>query len=220
MAYVHCMPARVVILRHGLDNVVSGTLRTHDGEFEFKTRGHIVKATNKIYRNCAWKPSAGDDVLIDAEIGSKLITVDHIERDLGAKTETDSKNPHLDIIAGLLPKHPPATKTLRVWRKGGPIRVRFAEFASRIDRRDQLQDEVIHAIYEDDRWTLWTVTQQGGNLSTSGIDAVVLPILARASGMDLISGETEREKRQAEKEPLTTTVAAPANTAPFEDCPF
>lgn len=225
MAYVHCMPARVMVLRHGLDNIVTGVLRTHEGEREFTTRGHVVKATNKIYRNCAWKPSAGDDVLVDAETGGDTMIVDHIERDLGARADGGSVNPHLDAIAALLPKHPPASKTLKVWRKGGAVRLRFNAMASRRDRRGALQDEVVHAIYDEGSWSIWSISKIGGELVSTGIDASVLPIITRASGADAISGETERERTERiEREEIAADKAAREAVRnappPFDDCPF
>lgn len=224
MAYVHCMPARVIVLRHGLDNIVSGTLRTHEGDIDFRTRGHIIKVTNKIYRNCAWKPSAGDAVLIDADIGAAGAVVDHIELDIAAKAERGSVNPHLDVIAAMLPKHPVATKTLRVFRASGPVRLRFAACASRRDRRGQVQDEIVHAVYDDGAWAIWTVSKEGGKLASSGIDASVLTIIARAAGSDMIAGETERERseRIERNEIADARIAREAAAAPppFDDCPF
>lgn len=225
MAYVHCMPARVMALQHGLDNIVTGTLRTPLGDLAFKTRGHIVKATNKIYRGCPWKPSAGEDVLFDAEINGSSAVVDHIERDLGPTVEKGAANPHLDTIRDLLPKHPPATKTLRVCRHGGPTRLRFAANASRRDPRGRIQDEIVHAMHDDGAWSIWTVTRDGGELSGKGIDAAVLPIIARAAGADLISGETERERSERiEREEIDADRAKRSAHAieppPFDDCPF
>lgn len=225
MAYVHCMPARVIEMRHGLDNIVQGRLRTARGDLDFRTRGHIVKATNKIYRYCAWKPSAGDDVLVDGDLSGETILIDHIEQDLHARAAEGAANPHLDIIACRLPTHPPATKTLRVCRDSDPVRLRFADCASRRDTRGRIQDEIIHASYSEGHWSIWTVTRDGGRLSSSGIDATVLPILARAAGLDLIAGETAREEAERlERNEIEAArqarAAAAAAPPPFDDCPF
>lgn len=221
MGYVHCMPARVVTLSHALDNIVSGTLRTDEGDIPFKTRMHIVKATNKLYRNCPWKPSAGDEVLVDGDIGLECMMVDHIEKDHLPRANGGASSPHLDHIAGLLPKHPSASKTLRVWRRSEPIRIRFAATASRRDRRGIVQDEIIHAVHDNGEWSLWTVAKDGGAVVATGIDEAILPILARAAGCDLISGETEREKNVRIEEEERRACRKPAyEPPPFDDVPF
>lgn len=225
MAYVHCMPALVTMLRHGLDNIVSGTLRTTRGDLSFSTRTHIVKATNKIYRSCAWKPAAGDRVLVDGDIVGNAIIVDHLERDLGAAMDGGAASPHLNTIAAILPKHPPASKTMRVWRDEMPFRIRFAATASRKDRRGKLQDEIVHASYDDGRWAIWSVYKDGGELAASGMDGAIMQILARAAGADLLVGETERERSErVEREEVLAAREArrpPTRTElPFDDCPF
>ena len=226
MAYVHCMPARVIELRHGLDNVVQGVLRTPGGDLAFRTRGHIVKATNKIYRSCPWKPAAGEHVLVDGDVSKDAVLVDHIERDLHAEAADGAANPHLDAIAALVPTHPPASKTLRVHRTCEPVRIRFVETASRRDARGRIQDEVVHASLADGHWTIWTVARDGGRLASSGIDAAVLPIIARAAGMGLIGGETVREqadrieRNEVEEARRLRERAAAVEAPPFDDCPF
>lgn len=225
MAYVHCMPARVIELRHGLDNIVKGVLRSAKGDLSFSTRGHIVKATNKIYRACPWKPSAGDMVLVDGEITLDAMVIDHIEQDLYAEPVDGACSPHLDTIAEMLPRHPPATKTLRVCRDGDPVRIRFVATASRADARGKIRDEVVHAAWTAGKWALWTVTKDGGRLVSSGIDGAVLPIIARAAGLDMIAGETERERAdRIERDEVAKAreqrEAAAAAPLPFDDCPF
>jgi hypothetical protein len=226
MAYVHCMPALVTNLRHGLDNIVSGTLRTSRGDLSFVTRTHVVKATNKIYRSCPWKPSAGDRVLVDGDISGQSVVVDHIERDLGAAMDGGAESPHLNTLAALLPKHPPASGTMRVWRDEAPYRIRFAACASRRDRRGKVRDEIVHASYDDGRWSIWSVFKEGGELAASGIDAAIMTILARAAGADLLVGETERENSERiEREEVAAAREVRAakrapEPPPFDDCPF
>ncbi len=228
MPYVHCMPARVSEMNHALDNIVSGVLETPKGPLNFKTRGHIVKATNKIYTACAWKPRKDAYVLIDGQVDGEDILVDHIEDDLFQSLGLEpALNVHLDIIAKMLPKHPPATATMRVWRAGGDhYRIRFAHPASRKEGRGSVLDEIVHAAYSSDgQWYLWSIAKIGGAVVAKGIDGPLLPILARASGSDLLSGETEREreKRRNDEERLKIEAdrqkvqeEAPA----FDDCPF
>jgi hypothetical protein len=225
MAYVHCMPARVTELRHGLDNLVQGVLRTARGDISFKTRGHIVKATNKIYRGCPWKPAAGQDVLVDGDLVGDAIIVDHIEQDLYAEPAEGASSPHLESIGAMLPRHPPASKTLRVCRDGDPVRIRFVAMASKADSRGRITDEVVHAAWTEGRWAIWTVARDGGGLASSGINAAVLPIIARAAGLDMIAGETDREKAERiERDEVAIArearQAAAAAPPPFDDCPF
>lgn len=226
MAYVHCMPCLVTRLHHGMDNIVTGTLRTTRGDLEFRTRGHIVKATNKIYRSNPWKPAAGLHVLVDGDVSGGAIVVDHIEADHGAAADGGSASPHLDAIAALLPRHPPASATLRVCRDVMPYRLRFVPVASRRDRRGQISDEIVHASYDDGRWSVWSVAKEGGELASSGIDGPILTILARCAGADLIGGETEREREdRMEREEVFASrearlAAAQPSPPPFDDCPF
>lgn len=227
MAYVHCMPCLVTRLNHGMDNIVTGTLRTPRGDLEFRTRTHIVKATNKIYRSAPWKPSAGDRVLVDGDASGAAIVVDHIEPDHGAAADGNSASPHLDAIAALLPRHPPASATLRVFRDVMPIRLRFVPTASRRDKRGQVRDEIVHAMYDEGRWSVWSVAKDGGGLAASGIDGHILTILARCAGSSLLTGETERERSERiERDEIDASKAkrnahlAPAEPPPFEDCPF
>ena len=224
MAYVHCMPALVAVLRHRLDNVVEGTLRTATGDVEFVTRGHIVKATNRIYRNAPWKPKAGDLVLVDGDLSGASITVDHIEPDVMSYANEGAANPHLDAIAALLPKHPPASKDLRVCRTQDPIRIRFCAAASRRTARGAIQDEIVHAAYDAAGWRIWSVAKDGGRPTAKGIDPSILPILARAAGAGLLTGETERERHDRaeieEREAIRAQRTAAPEPPPFDDCPF
>ncbi len=224
MAYVHCMPALVAVLRHRLDNVVEGTLRTPQGDIEFITRGHIVKATNRIYRNAAWKPKAGDLVLVDGDLTQASIIIDHIEPDRMAHADGSAANPHLDAIAALLPKHPPASKDLRVYRAREPTRIRFCATASRRTARGGVQDEIVHAAHDAEGWRIWSVAKDGGAPTAKGIDPAILPILARAAGSGLLTGETEREAERRreieEREAIHAQRSAAPEPPPFDDCPF
>lgn len=226
MAYVHCMPVRVKTMRHGLDNIVSGTFETCDGDIEFSTRKHIVKATNKIYRGNAWKPSAGTLALVDGDLQGAMILVDHIEVDHGAATSDGAANPHLDVIAAMIPRHPPASATLRVWRGANPARIRLVALASRMDRRGLISEELVHGSYDSvsNRWSLWSVTRDGATLSGTGVDAAILPMLARAAGSGLLMGETEKERfERIEAEEIQASKdsrMAPTSKPPSDDCPF
>lgn len=229
MPYVHCMPARVSEMNHALDNIVSGILETPKGPLSFRTRGHIVKATNKIYTACAWKPKKDAYVLIDGQVDGEHILVDHIEDDLFQSLALQpALNVHLDLIAKMLPKHPPATAMLRVWRAGGEhYRIRFAQPASRKEGRGGVIDEIIHAACSSDgKWYLWSVAKIGGAVIAKGIDGPLLPILARASGSDLLSGETEREREKRQNDEERIKIEAERQKAQeeekrsFDDCPF
>lgn len=225
MAYVHCMPARIISLKHGLDNIVTGQIETCHGNKSFTTRGHIVKATNKVYRVCQWKPSAGQNVLIDAEITGDHVLVDHIEIDYSPDVLEVSDSQYLNMIAQMLPKHPPASKTVRLWRTSEPYRIRFALPASRQITPRTIQEEIVHAVYDKGLWKIWTVKRDGGHLATKGIDQAVMPIIARAAGCELLSGETEKEAfERKEREEIAASkasrieIAAPSPV--LEDCPF
>lgn len=222
MGYIHCTPAKIMVLRHALDNVVSGTLRTCHGDVEFRTRGHVVKATNKVYRGTEWKPRAGAAVLVDGELTPGAILVDHIEADHIGHAHGAAVSPHLDAIALTLPKHPPASATLRVHRASEPIRLRFAKPASRRDARGKLADEIVHAAYDaaNDEWALWTVDRATGNPVARGVDAPTLVILAREAGCDLIAGETARETAEQHDadEKRTATISSWSHAT--DNCPF
>ena len=185
MAYVHCMPARIILMRHGLDNVVSGTLRTPDDEMVFRTRGHIVKATNRIYRGTAWKPQAGADVLVDGDLTATGLIVDHIEPDLIGGDRCDDQ--HLEEIAKFLPSHPPASATLRVWRASAPYRLRFAKPITGEGRKNTPRPGILHAAYDPDgaAWRAWTTAQEGGELVQRGIDLHALSAIAAEVGIDI-----------------------------------
>jgi len=223
MGYVHCVPARVLRMSHGLDNIVSGIVDVDGREIGFTTRGHIVKAVNKVYRGSAWKPSAGARVLLDGEMRADDLLVDHVEADEHDAGAPFSFSPHLDEIAALLPTHPPASKTLRVWRGESGTRVRFADIASRRDARGRVVEEIIHGRHCEDGWHLWRVGREGGRRVGEGIDAAVLTILARASGRGMLAGETAAEedrRQQAEIREAARNRIAEAALPPDDDCPF
>ncbi len=79
MAYQVCMRALVVRHQHNRDNSVEGTINVQGQQITYKSRGHIAKAVNRIYRNVSWKPAEGEEVIIDGDLNGKHIIVDHIE---------------------------------------------------------------------------------------------------------------------------------------------
>lgn len=76
--YIAATPARLTTIRHGSDNVVSGVIVTASGTHNFRTRGHVIHAVNRIYRNVDWKAAAGENILVDGDLGDSLI-IDHLE---------------------------------------------------------------------------------------------------------------------------------------------
>lgn len=223
MGYVHCMPALVVQMSHGLDNVVGGMVDVDGRRMAFRTRGHIVKAVNKIYRGNPWKPSAGARVLLDGELRGDDLLVDHVEADAHDGTAAFAFSPHLDAIAELLPTHPPATKTLRVWRGETGTRIRFADIASRRDQRGRVVEEILHANHATEGWHLWRIARDGGSHVGTGIDAAVLTILARAAGRGSLTGETAAEedrRQQAEMREAALARVPERAPPPDDDCPF
>lgn len=223
MGYVHCMPALCVQMSHGLDNIVTGVIDVSGRRLEFRTRGHIVKAVNKLYRSNAWKPSGGARMLIDGDLGKDSIVVDHIEVDAHDNGEDHVSSPHLDTIAAMLPTHPPATKTLRVWRGEEGTRVRFADIVSRRDARGRVIEEVLHGHYDPEGWRLWRIAREGGQRTGSGIDMPVMTILARAAGCSLLTGETAAEedrRQQTEMREAARLKLEQCNLPPDDDCPF
>lgn len=227
MGYVHCMPARVLAMTHGLDNVISGTLETEAGEMRFRTRGHIVKAVNKHYRSSPWKPRRGDQVTIDGDVGTDGVVVDHIEPEPVPAGAPASHHPHLEAIAAIT-ACPGASKTLRRHRGSTETRVRFAAYASRRDGRGRVAEEIVHAIHrhDDDSWHVISRRRADGTLATVGIDAEITVILARAAGRELLAGETAVEVDRRQQDDLRRAAVDPRPVAttplppPFDDCPF
>lgn len=228
MAYVHCVSAHIVEMTHGMDNVVEGVLDIDGATTGFRTRGHIVKAVNRLYRGSSWKPSKGASVLLDGEMAADLLLVDHIEPARVAADAPIASSPHLDTIATMIPGHPPATKTLRVWRGVGSTRVRFADMVSRIDARGRLVEEILHAALHPDGWRLALIARQGAMPCDTRIDVPVLTILARAAGCPLLVGETAAEADRRRQDELRQDAGArreddrlrKADPPPFDDCPF
>lgn len=217
MAYVHCMPARVVQMRHGLDNVVSGVLRTHDDEFPFRTRGHVVKAANRVYRNVTWKPSAGDDVLVDGDVLSAGMVVDHVEPDL--LDGEICRHEHLDALALLLPTHPVASATLRVWRAGTPHRLRFAKAITGEGKRGVRRPGILHAAFDPEtgEWRVWTVVHEGGQIATRGVDQHALPAIAAEVGHEIAAPQIGEDPVRPVRPSTRTPIYDPP---PFDDVPF
>lgn len=217
MAYVHCVPARVVQMRHGLDNVVTGVLRTHDDEFPFRTRGHVVKATNRIYRNCSWKPSAGTDVLVDGDVLAAGMVVDHVEPDL---MDGDAcGHEHLDALALLLPTHPVASATLRVCRTGAPFRLRFAKAITGEGKRGVRRPGILHASFDPEGalWRVWTVAQDGAVLAGRGLDQHALPAIAAEIGVEIAAPKVGEDYEKAVRPAARKPIYEPP---PFDDVPF
>lgn len=107
------------------------------------------------------------------------------------------------------------------------MRIRFADFVSRMDDRGRLVEQILHATLADDGWRLALVARQGGLAATTSVDMPVLTILARAAGRPLLVGETaseaDRRQQQEIRDQARTRQAerhAPADPPPFDDCPF
>lgn len=224
MGYVHCMPALCVQMTHGLDNIVTGVLDVDGRKIDFRTRSHIIKAVNKVYRGSAWKPSGGAKLLVDGELAPGSILIDHVEADAHDPADDRVSSPHLDEIAAMLPTHPVASKTLRVWKGDGVTRLRFADIVSRRDARGRIVEEILHGLHDEDGWHLWRVGRQGGQRLGSGIDAAVLTILGRAAGRALLTGETaveEDRRQQAEyRQAAAQSQVIEHVSPPDDDCPF
>jgi hypothetical protein len=149
-------------MKHGLDNIVSGVFQTPLGERSFITRKHIIKTTNKIYRNCPWKPAVGSKVLIDGDMDSVSILVDHIEKDhlLEGFQLSDA-----ELAAEIIMKSnklPSATKTSKLFKDGKNIRIRLVEPYLKILPNGKREDQIIHLVINDKKITVYTTAKIGG----------------------------------------------------------
>lgn len=99
MTYMACVRARLARCVHARDNVVSGEIEIAGELYSFQTRSHIAAAVNRNYRGVNWKPSDGDEVLIDGDLVKGHFTVDHIEA-----WQPDAYQPlerHAELVARL-----------------------------------------------------------------------------------------------------------------------
>jgi hypothetical protein len=156
------MPATIITMKHGLDNIVSGVFQTPLGERAFITRKHIIKTTNKIYRNCPWKPAVGSKVLIDGDMDSVSVLVDHIEKDhLLEGFQLSDAYPVTEIIM-ISKKLPPATKTAKLFREGRNIRVRLVEPYLKFLPNGKREEQFVHLVINDMKLTIYVTSKIGG----------------------------------------------------------
>lgn len=162
MAYVYCMPATIITMKHGLDNIVSGVFQTPLGERSFITRKHIIKTTNKIYRNCPWKPAVGSKVLIDGDMDGVSVLVDHIEKDHLLEGFQLSNTGLATEIIMKSSKIPPATKTAKLFRDGRNIRMRLAEPYLKLLPNGKREEQIVHLVLNDIKLTAYVTSRIGG----------------------------------------------------------
>jgi hypothetical protein len=216
MAYIHCISGQIIEFKHNLDNTIEGKFSTSLGEISFKSRGHVVKTTNKIYQNNAWKPAMGLNVLFDGDLVGDFLILDHVEIDQEDKINKKIKNKYTDVLLGKMKTLPVATKEIRYNSRDN--RFRFAEAVSRQDHRGNMSEEILHAAYSDDGWKFWTVTKKGGKISATSLDDESEIILARAVGLGSEKGLTVKEAQEEERKKRTAIKAKVV--VPFDDCPF
>jgi hypothetical protein len=149
-------------MKHGLDNIVSGLIQTPLGERSFITRKHIVKTTNKIYRNCPWKPAINSKVLIDGDMDSVSVLIDHIEKDhlLEGFQLSDA-----ELAAEIIMKTnklPPATKTSKLFKDDRNIRIRLVEPYLKILPNGKREEQMIHLVINDKKIIVYTTAKIGG----------------------------------------------------------
>lgn len=216
MAYVHCVSGEITEFKHNLDNTIEGKISTTRGDFFFKSRGHVVKTTNKIYQNNAWKPSRGAKVLFDGDINTNYLIIDHIELDHLSKINKTIINDYTDILLSMMKSLPVATKDIRY----NPVdkRFRFTGVVAKKDSKGAITEEILHGSLSEDGWRFWTTTKKGGKISATCLDDESEIILARAVGLGSEKSKTAKEIQEEEKmkrKSLKVEVAAP-----FDDCPF
>lgn len=217
MAYAVCVAARIEEMSHALDNIVSGTV-SHDGiQTPFRTRGHIVKATNKIYQANPWKPSKGDRVLIDGDFQKDgTLIVDHIEKDwVEAAGAVDV--PMLAKIAERLPSMQEMTSGLRHRKPkvpGEPTRLRWVKPFTVLHDRCERSDAVLHAVLDEDGWYLWGIEKTTGKPASA----------SRADGLHrLMADALGIPSMVAINPPPPSAMASPPaddGSPPYDDCPF
>ena len=186
MAYAVCMRARIIEKEHWRDNSVTGTLEINDAIYRFKTRKLIVQAVNSRYSNIAWKPQPGDEVIIDGDIFSDQVVIDHIEQ--WRPQDHTLLGRHDSIVERLiqsLPAMPEMTKALRVRSHqdcGTPVYIaRWGKDAQAKDGRAMVP-AVVSAIMAEAEIRFACRAKMGGKLLPND-NVAILPLLASTLGI-------------------------------------
>lgn len=211
MAYASCVRARVLSKEHWRDNTLTGILSIDGVEHQFKTRGHVAKAVNSQFRDVDWKPSDGEEVIIDGDVSGGRVVVDHIEP--WRPQEYELLGRHGDIVERAIAeieRAPEMSKLLRHRQHeddGADVRiVRWMRHARARDGRKE-RTAIVSAIVADGEMRFCCRYREGGARVPAN-DVAVLPLLAAAAGIPTAAVETARTP------PKSTATTAASRTDP------
>lgn len=199
MAYQACVRAKLVRHTHTRDNTIEGELEADGHRFTYESRGHIVKAVNRLYRSVNWKPSEGDEVLIDGDFVRGHAVIDHIEA--WAPQDYSSLDRHTELVERLrasLPAFPELGKALRHHAhndNGDEVRVIRWQNPTRgwIGRAEL--PAVVSAIIANDDIRFCARTQDGGR-GLQLENTAILPLIAETLGIPMLDVSAPKPSRR------------------------
>lgn len=199
MAYQACVRARLVRHSHTRDNTIEGELEADGVTFSYESRGHIVKAVNRLYRSVSWKPKEGDEVLIDGDFVRGHAVIDHIEP--WSPQDYSPLHRHTELIERLramLPSFPELGKALRHRAhndNGDEVRViRWQNPAKSWIGRAELP-AIVSAIIANDDIRFCARTQDGGRELQLDSTAI-LPLIADTLGIPSLDVSSPKPSRR------------------------
>tara|TARA_B100000678_G_scaffold156089_1_gene130349 strand:- start:1342 stop:2088 length:747 start_codon:yes stop_codon:yes gene_type:complete len=186
MAYAVCARARILAKDHWRDNTLTGTILVDGSEYQFKTRGHVAKATNSRFTDVQWKPEEDDEIIFDGELFKNQAIIDHMEP--WRPSEHTPLGRHDDLVNRLTERLPSLSEMTKHTRhrahidQGVEVRcIRWVKDATAKQGRKNIP-VVVSAICADGEIRFASRTKAGAKLVDNSTVAI-LPLLAQTLGI-------------------------------------
>lgn len=186
--YIAATPARLTSISHAMDNIISGTIITARGEHRFRTRGHVIHAVNRIYRNVDWKASAGESILVDGDLGDSLI-IDHLEPlPLTYSPLTGQLEEYAERIVEAMSKGPTlATTHRKSIAHDDIIHIRWNKAIKLKNSKGYLEDAILHGRLAEGVIELAAAMKSGGQHLPLDRASQILQVIAPSIGIPYLN---------------------------------